>query len=260
MFASCSMAPGWYVVSSSDWPLTPGFYEILGAKSTLIAVTFITQTFPLLSGNFLYTFGFSTQLYALARSGYLPSILSETHKQFHTPYIATIAGSTVGYAIAMIAFFCMSHTEFIMESVTLLTALINYVLLMVSFIIMRTRYSQIEKPFQVPFGVPLAAIALISCVIAFMAVFIFLPFMWPGLLFIGAWLGAGLAYYLYARTRLRFSPEESFAFYCLYNIKHQRALIKFTTHKNKKKPKLNVKVDQNTTDTPPPLAKDLGNQ
>jgi ethanolamine permease len=92
-------------------------------------------------------------------------------------------------------------------------ALVTYVLMMTSFIVLRRREPNLPRAYRAPGGVPTATVALLLAVLAMSAGFFYTAAArWTIIATIGAIL-VGLAYFaLYSRHRLvAEAPEEEFA-------------------------------------------------
>jgi ethanolamine permease len=86
----------------SAYPLYAGFQRIFNLAS------YGSPALPLLvlPGIFLsghcFVFAYGRQVYAMSRSGLLPSVLSLTSARFGTPYVAIIMCSVLGYLLCAI--------------------------------------------------------------------------------------------------------------------------------------------------------------
>jgi ethanolamine permease len=91
-------------------------------------------------------------------------------------------------------------------------AVISYMLQMASFILLRVKMPDIERPYRSPFGVPGAAIAFSIALVTLVALFIIDDVYRKVVVGAAIWYALGLLYFgLWARKRLVFSPEEEFA-------------------------------------------------
>jgi ethanolamine permease len=91
-------------------------------------------------------------------------------------------------------------------------AVIAYALQMLSFILLRIRLPDIERPYRSPLGVPGAVVALVIALVTLVALFVTDPVYQKVVLGAAVWYGLGLLWFgLYARRKLVLAPEESFA-------------------------------------------------
>jgi ethanolamine permease len=90
-------------------------------------------------------------------------------------------------------------------------AVIAYAMQMWSFIALRRRFPELERPYRSPLGTPGAMVALIIALAALVTLFVNPDFR-AGVIGVAIWFLGGLAYFaFYARRRMVLSPEEAFA-------------------------------------------------
>jgi ethanolamine permease len=83
---------------------------------------------------------------------------------------------------------------------------------MLSFILLRIRLPNIDRPYRSPLGVPGAVVALLIAVVTLIALFVTDPIYQKVVVGAAIWYGLGLLWFaVYARRRLVLAPEESFA-------------------------------------------------
>jgi ethanolamine permease len=211
LFLNSGISPGSDVLRDSDEPLLEGLLTIFGSGTAasllgLIAVTGLIASFHTI------IFAYGRNIFSLSRAGYYPHWLSITHGTRKTPYVALIAGAVIGYGL------CWLLREFGTGSVgaALLTmavfgAVISYFMQAASFVLLRRRLPDIERPFVSPLGewgaFSAGAIALISLIALF----------WnsdyrPGVVGVAIFYAVAVAYFALAgRHKLVLSPEEEFA-------------------------------------------------
>jgi ethanolamine permease len=107
--------------------------------------------------------GYSRQIFALARAGYLPGWLAAVHPKFGTPYRAVIAGGVIGIAAIfsdeLIKLGGQTLTANIV-TMSVLGAIVMYIMSMWSLFVLRKKEPTLERPFAA-IGYPLVpAIAL----------------------------------------------------------------------------------------------------
>jgi len=89
--------------------------------------------------------GYSRQIFALARSGYLPSMLSKVNARFRTPNNALIAGGIVG----LISLFTGTTDKVI--TISALGAVVMYGISMVCLLVIRKKHTVSNASFKTPF-------------------------------------------------------------------------------------------------------------
>jgi ethanolamine permease len=107
--------------------------------------------------------GYSRQIFALARAGYLPRSFAALSPRFKTPHRALLAGGVVGIA----AIFSDQWIQFGGQSLTanivtmsVFGAIVMYVTSMASLFKLRRSEPLLDRPFRAPFYPVFPAIAL----------------------------------------------------------------------------------------------------
>jgi ethanolamine permease len=206
---------GSHALSKSGEPLLDGFKAIYGegiAKTlALVAVLGLVASFHTI------IFAKGRQIYSLSRAGYFPSVLSVTHGTCKTPHAAMIAGSLVALAVMFTLWFSLGAEQGAaviggtLLNMAVFGAMFSYVMQALSFIILRTRRPDIQRPYRSPLGIPGAVLT-----IAIAAVTLYFQLSddayRAGVLWVALWFAIGVAYFaLHGRNRLILSPEEEFA-------------------------------------------------
>jgi ethanolamine permease len=159
----------------------------------------------------IYAYG--RQIYSLSRAGYFPTWLSETHGTRETPQRALVAGSALGYAVALAIHFTPqgSPVGAILLNMAVFGAVVAYILQLASFVVLRLRFSRMERPYISPLGMPGAVIASIVAIVTLATLFQN-PDYNKGVVGAALWFLLGIGYYAgYARKRLVLAPEEETA-------------------------------------------------
>jgi len=162
-------------------------------------------------------FAFGRQIYSLSRAGYFPVFLSVTHSKRKTPYTALIGGSVIGFAVLMLTRFLSGAEQsgiFIggaLLNMAVFSAMLSYVLQSISFLMLRTRRPELERPYVSPLG---KTGAWVTMVIALATIYYQLQDLSYRVAVYSAvgYLMVGLLYFaVKGRHRLILSPEEEFA-------------------------------------------------
>lgn len=140
-----------------------------------------------------FILGGSRAIYALANSGLLPKFLGELHPKYHTPKNAILL---LGALSAIGPFFGRPALVWVVNAGSL-GIVIAYVMVAWSFLILRQREPNLERPYKVPFGEYLGRLAL---VLAIGITLLYLPgspaaLLWPqewGIIMVWIFLGACL--------------------------------------------------------------------
>jgi len=218
---SAGIAPGVAKVALSSEPLFLGFQTIFGQGLRTRALALLGCA-GLIASFHAIIFAYGRQIYSLSRAGYFPTWLSETHGKRETPQRALIAGSALGYAVALVIHLTPqgSPVGAVLLNMAVFGAVLAYILQMASFIRLRVRFADMHRPYRSPLGNAGAALAGIIALAALVALFSNRDYN-KGVIGAAVWFLLGLGYYAgYARHRLVLSPEEEAAF----AHRHQRAL------------------------------------
>jgi ethanolamine permease len=197
--------------SETEEPLLDGLKLTLGVTSGkllgLVAVAGLIASFHAI----IYAFG--RNIYSLSRAGYFPHWMSITHSQRKTPYLALIWGSLVGYGVLMVLYFIGDSGAFggVILNMAVFGAVIAYIMQMLAFLILRSKFSHLDRPYVSPMGRFGAWLALL--IAAFTLFYLFRnPDFRLGVVGVAVWFVLGLAYFaFYGRKTMVFSPEEEFA-------------------------------------------------
>lgn len=155
---------GWQRLSAIDYPLPESIGIVLGRQSRLTQLFAGIGLFGLIASFHSIITGYSRQIFALARSGYLPSLLSAIHPKFQTPHWALVGGGLIGI-IAV----CTGTTDKLII-ICVIGALMMYIISMLSLFVLRKKEPGLERPFRAPCYPVSPAIALLLSVICLISI------------------------------------------------------------------------------------------
>lgn len=146
----------WQRLSAIDYPLPEAIGIVLGKDNRITKIFAGIGLFGLIASFNGIIISYSRQIFALAREGYLPVILARISRKRQTPYMALIIGGVAG----IIALVIGRTDQLVILSV--LGAIVMYVISMISLFVLRKKEPQLERPFKVPFYplFPLLALGL----------------------------------------------------------------------------------------------------
>lgn len=206
---------GAFAIASSGEPLLDGFRAIY--KSDIAKVLSLIAVLGLIASFHSIIFAKGRQIYSLSRAGYFPRWLSITHPRYRTPHIAMIGGSLVALAIMLTIWYRAGYDASnaiiggTLLNMAVFAAMCSYVSQAVSFILLRTQHSHIDRPYTSPFGVPGAVVTLVLALITIGFQFAD-PVYRQGVVGVAIWFAIGVLYFaLFGRHKLVLSPEEEFA-------------------------------------------------
>jgi ethanolamine permease len=109
----------------------------------------------------------SRQVFAMARSGYMPRFLSNINHKFKTPHWAIISGGVISF----IALYTGTTNQIVVISV--MGAVLMYMMSMISLFILRVKEPNLERPFASPFYPVFPFVALIISAVTLFAIIYF---------------------------------------------------------------------------------------
>jgi len=212
LFLNSAVPPGARAIGDSSQPLLTGFHGIFGDRVSRLVLA-VVALLSYAAGFHAMIFAYGRSIFAQARAGYLPSVLSLTHKTRKTPHLALIAGALFGYGAAVLvrAMPHELHVDAVLLNMAVFAAIVSYILQMFSFLVLRRRLPDMKRPFVSVLGATGAMTALVVSLAAGLLAFANGSYHF-GMIGCLAIFGAGAIYFrLYARRHLRPSPEEVFA-------------------------------------------------
>lgn len=197
----------WTQLSNINDPLPQAMKTVVGHHSAWMHMLVWLGLFGLVASFHGIILGYSRQIFALGRAGFLPSSLAKLSR-FQTPHRAIIAGGVVGilaiFSDSLIEIQGMSLTAAIV-TMACFGALLMYIMSMLSLFKLRRSAPELERSFMAP-GYPVVpAIALIIALICFISMFYFNPVV--GAIFVG-FLIVGYIYFMLTRLQRENSLEK----------------------------------------------------
>jgi ethanolamine permease len=141
----------WRVLANINDPLPQAMKMIVGPASGWLHMLVWLGLFGLIASLHGIIFGYSRQIFALARAGYLPAVLSRIHPRLGTPWVAIVAGGAVGiaaiYSDSLITIGGQPLTANIV-TMSVLGALVMYAVSMLALFRLRRTEPELERPFR----------------------------------------------------------------------------------------------------------------
>lgn len=154
----------WRLLSEIDHPLPETLAMALGAGNAWSKFFTSLGLFGLIASFHGNTIGYSRQIYALARGGYLPDFLARVNRRYQTPHWALIIGGLAGFLVI----FSGKTDQIIIMSV--LGAIVMYIMSMISLFILRTKEPTLIRPYKAPFYPIFPFIALMLSVLCLVSI------------------------------------------------------------------------------------------
>ena len=177
----------WRTLSDVLDPLPESISIALGKASSLTKIFGGIGLFGLVASFHGTILASSRQVFAMARSGYLPRFLSGIGSRFKTPHWAIIAGGIISF-VALLS----GKTDQIII-ISAMGAVFMYMMSMISLFILRKKEPGMERPFASPFYPVFPAVALIISAISLFAIIYFNALL--GLVFFAV-LAAGILLFM----------------------------------------------------------------
>lgn len=191
----------WRRLSHLDYPLPEALATVLGPGSRWTKFFASIGLFGLVASFHGTIIGYSRQVFALARAGYLPAFLARLNGR-QTPHWALVAGGAVG----VLALLTGTTAQVIILSV--LGALVMYVVSLFSLFVLRRREPDLVRPFSVP-GYPYVPLLALALCLVSLAALIYYNLLLSGI-FLAGLLGL-LAVYVGLGRHRQSQPEDRHA-------------------------------------------------
>ncbi len=186
----------WKALSNINDPLPQAMKMVVGENSGWLHMLVWIGLFGLVASFHGIILGYSRQIFALARSGYMPKYFAAVHPEFKTPHRAIIAGGVVGVAAIfsddLIQFGGMTLTANLI-TMAVFGAIVMYIMSMLSLFALRKKEPGLSRPFPA-IGYPLfPAIALVLAIVCLVTMIYYNQLL--ALVFLGL-MALGYVYFL----------------------------------------------------------------
>lgn len=165
-------AGDWSKLSNINDPLPQAMKLIVGENSGWLHMLVWLGLFGLIASFHGIIFGYSRQIFAQARAGYLPRWFAAVHPRFKTPHRAIIAGGVVGIAAIYSDEFIQIGGQTLTANIVTMSvfgAILMYIISMLSLFKLRRDEPGMTRPFRTPFYPLFPAFALFGAVVAMVA-------------------------------------------------------------------------------------------
>ncbi len=188
----------WQQLIKIDYPLPAAISQAIGSENFLTKLFAFIGLFGLIASFHGLIIGYSRQIFALSRSGFLPSLLSIVNPRFHTPHWALLAGGVVGLI-------CLATGT--TDKVIIISALGAVVMYAVSMIsLLRLRKQTASQPgFKTPFYPWFPLIALLLSAICLIAIAYYNPVL--TLIFFGGLAAVLILFVLSGRHKITLDDD-----------------------------------------------------
>ncbi|MED5618877.1 ethanolamine permease [Ideonella sp. BN130291] len=153
----------WRKISNINDPLPQAMKIVVGEDSGWLHMLVWIGLFGLIASFHGIIMGYSRQIYALARAGYLPHALAAVNHRFQTPHWAILTGGAIG----ILAIFSDEAVSYNNSSLTanivtmsVFGAIVMYIVSMAALFKLRRSEPALDRPYRVPFYPLFPAVAL----------------------------------------------------------------------------------------------------
>jgi ethanolamine permease len=162
----------WRKLSNINDPLPQAMKAVVGGNSTWLHMLVWIGLFGLVASFHGIILGYSRQIFAQARAGYLPRYFAAIHPRFGTPHRAVLTGGVIGIAAIfsdeLVSFGGQTLTANIV-TMSVFGAIVMYIVSMLSLFVLRSKEPDLARPFPA-IGYPLfPAVALALAVLCLAA-------------------------------------------------------------------------------------------
>jgi len=187
----------WTRLANINDPLPQAMKIVVGTNSGWLHMLVWLGLFGLVASFHGIIIGYSRQIFALSRAGYLPALFGRIHPKRGTPHMAILAGGVVGivaiFSDEWISFGGQSLTANIV-TMSVFGAIVMYILSMASLFKLRRSEPRLARPFAAPVYPLFPAFALVAALICLGTMVYF------NLLVAGIFLGLMVLGYVYFLT------------------------------------------------------------
>lgn len=183
----------WNALSNINDPLPQAMKIVVGESSGWLHMLVWIGLFGLIASFHGIIMGYSRQIFALSRAGFLPPALSRIHPTRKTPHWAILAGGAIGIAAIfsddLLAFGGQPLTANIV-TMSVFGAIVMYIISMAALFRLRRSEPALDRPFKAPLYPVFPAVALVTATVSLVTMIYYnaLVFGIFVVLFAAAWL------------------------------------------------------------------------
>jgi ethanolamine permease len=198
----------WRQYSNINDPLPQAMKLVVGESSGWLKMLVWLGLFGLIASFHGIIMGYSRQIYALARAGYLPRPLAAVNARFRTPHWALLAGGVIGIAAIYSDEAVQYNNNPLTANIVTMSvfgAIVMYIVSMAALFRLRRAEPALERPYRVPFYPVFPAIALGLAVLALAAMIYYNAVLFG--VFVGI-VGLGYVYFRLTRRAREAAPVD----------------------------------------------------
>ncbi|MDR3371125.1 ethanolamine permease [Rhodoferax sp.] len=161
-------AGDWTKLANINDPLPQAMKMIVGDNSGWLHMLVWLGLFGLVASFHGIILGYSRQIFALSREGYLPPFFAKLHPRFKTPHRAILAGGAIGIAAIFSDELIQIGGQTLTANIVTMSvfgAILMYIISMLSLFKLRRTAPNMVRPFKAPFYPYFPAFALIGAAV-----------------------------------------------------------------------------------------------
>ena len=166
----------WTQLANINDPLPQAMKNVVGQSSGWLHMLVWLGLFGLVASFHGIIIGYSRQIFALSRAGYLPKVLGRIHPKRGTPHVAILAGGGVGIAAIFSDQLVQIGGQPLTANIVTMSvfgAIVLYVISMASLFKLRRSEPNLERPFSAPVFPLFPAFALGAAVVCLLTMIYF---------------------------------------------------------------------------------------
>jgi ethanolamine permease len=159
----------WNALSNINDPLPQAMKVVVGESSGWLHMLVWIGLFGLIASFHGIIMGYSRQIFALSRAGFLPPIFATVHPTRKTPHWAILAGGLVGIAAVFSDEWIQIGGQPLTANIVTMSvfgAIVMYIMSMAALFKLRSSEPNLDRPFRAPFYPVFPAISLALAVLA----------------------------------------------------------------------------------------------
>ncbi len=177
----------WRTLANINDPLPQAMKTVVGDNSGWLHMLVWIGLFGLVASFHGIILGYSRQIFALSRAGFMPALFSHVNARFGTPHRAIIAGAAVGVLAILSDDVKLNDMSLTANLITLAVfgAIVMYIVSMLSLFALRKKEPLLERPFKAvayPFFPAIALVLALVCLVTMIYFNFALALMFAGLM------------------------------------------------------------------------------
>ncbi|MFT4202879.1 MAG: ethanolamine permease [Chitinophagaceae bacterium] len=153
----------WETLDHLDYPLPESIGIVLGKDNGWTKIFAGIGLFGLIASFHGIIIGYSRQIFALSRAGYLPYLFSKVGKKRQVPYMALIAGGLIG----LVSLFFFDTSQLV--TIATIGAVVMYIVSMLALFKLRKTEPDMPRPYKAPLYPFFPILALVLAFVALVA-------------------------------------------------------------------------------------------